>query len=107
MPTLLVRLWADDRGAVISVEMILIIAVLVFGIIPGLVALRNGLNVFLASIANTFIALSPAYTTTQIVIGSTTYTAIIPLTGVAAGPLITGSQVAPINVGDIAISPAP
>jgi Flp pilus assembly pilin Flp len=107
MRTLLARLWADDRGAVISVEMILVIAVLVFGIIPGLVALRNGLNVFLASVANAFIAMSPAYTTSEVVIGTTTYTAIIPLTGVAAGPLITGSQLAPIPVGDIGISPAP
>src|SRR5207244_3216190 len=41
MSNVLRRLWADDRGAVISTELVLVIAILIFGIIPGLVALRN------------------------------------------------------------------
>src|SRR5947209_16507818 len=32
------QLWADDHGAVISTELVLVIGILIFGIIPGLVA---------------------------------------------------------------------
>ncbi len=54
------RLWNDDEGAIISVELILIIGILIFGIIPGLVALRNSIvaamvttgNILSASVAN-------------------------------------------------------
>lgn len=38
------RLWGDDAGAVISTEYILISGVLVFGVAPGMVALRDSVN---------------------------------------------------------------
>ena len=41
MTRLLGGLWHDDNGGVISVELVLIISILIFGMIPGLVALRN------------------------------------------------------------------
>ena len=35
--SMLRRLWSDDRGAVLSTELVLIIGIVIFGIIPGLV----------------------------------------------------------------------
>lgn len=52
MRQLMTRLWQDDEGAVISVELILVLAILVFGIIPGLVALRNSIVAELTKIGN-------------------------------------------------------
>ena len=52
MSKLLARFWQDDEGSIISVELILVIAILIFGIIPGLVALRNGVVATLTNLAN-------------------------------------------------------
>lgn len=52
MSKMLARFWQDDEGAVISVELILVLAILVFGIIPGLVALRNSIVAELTKIGN-------------------------------------------------------
>jgi hypothetical protein len=46
------RLWRDDHGAVHSGELLLISTVLVLGIIPGIVALRNGIVTELTEMAN-------------------------------------------------------
>src|SRR5690349_14513890 len=62
MKGMLRRLWDDDQGAIISVEMILIIGVLIFGIIPGLVALRNSVNAAFGTIGNTLTRLVPSFT---------------------------------------------
>lgn len=47
--TLLNKLWKDDRGAVISTELILVLGIAVFGLIPGLVILRDSINKAFAS----------------------------------------------------------
>lgn len=52
MSKLFARFWQDDEGAVISVELILVLAILIFGIIPGLVALRNGIVAAFVNLAN-------------------------------------------------------
>lgn len=52
MSKLFARFWQDDEGAVISVELILVLSILIFGIIPGLVALRNGIVAAFVQIAN-------------------------------------------------------
>jgi Flp pilus assembly pilin Flp len=52
MSKLFARFWQDDEGAIISVELILILAILIFGIIPGLVALRNGVVAAFVNLAN-------------------------------------------------------
>lgn len=38
------KLWADDRGAVLTVEYTLLAGVAVFGALPGMVALRDTAN---------------------------------------------------------------
>jgi Flp pilus assembly pilin Flp len=52
MSKLLTRFWNDDEGAIISVELILVLGVLIFGIVPGLVALRNSVIAALTNIGN-------------------------------------------------------
>lgn len=52
MSKLFARFWQDDEGAVISVELILVLSILIFGIIPGLVALRNGVVAAFVNLAN-------------------------------------------------------
>jgi len=52
MSKMLARLWNDDEGAVISVELILVLSILIFGIIPGLVALRNSIIAAMTNIGN-------------------------------------------------------
>jgi Flp pilus assembly pilin Flp len=107
MRTLLSRLWHDDSGAALSVELILIIAILVFGVIPGLVAMRNSLNAFLASMANLWAVLTPAFLTTTVNVNGSTQTAIVVYPGGANASQGVAQQVAPIDVGPVSISPAP
>jgi len=52
------KFWQDDEGAVISVELILVIAILIFGIIPGLVALRNSVIAAFVNIGNALSAVA-------------------------------------------------
>lgn len=62
MTNLFQKLWADDDGAVISIEFILVVSILIFGIIPGLVALRNSVNAALTTTGNVLNALVPSFT---------------------------------------------
>lgn len=41
---LLASLWEDDQGAILSTEYVLLSSLLVFGLLPGLVALRDSTN---------------------------------------------------------------
>jgi hypothetical protein len=52
----MLKLWNDDAGALIAMEWLLVGTILVIGIIPGLVALRNAIAAELQEQAN---ALSP------------------------------------------------
>ncbi len=70
MSSLLRKLWVDDEGAVISVEFILVISILIFGIIPGLVALRNSVNAALTTTGNLLNALVPSFTFSGWVVGA-------------------------------------
>ncbi len=70
MTNMLQSLWADDEGAIISVEFILVISILIFGIIPGLVALRNSVNAALTTTGNILVALVPSFTFSGWVVGS-------------------------------------
>lgn len=62
MSKLFARLWDDDQGAVISSELVLVLGILVFGLIPGLVALRNSVNAALATIGNFLGRITPSFT---------------------------------------------
>jgi Flp pilus assembly pilin Flp len=53
------QLWRDDRGAVISTELTIVLGVLTFGVVPGLVALRNGINRGLTASADVLGAVVP------------------------------------------------
>jgi hypothetical protein len=55
------KLWNDDQGALLSTEWVLVAAITLFGIIPGLVATRNSINSARGTIANGILALSPNY----------------------------------------------
>ena len=62
MTKLLGRLWDDDAGAVISTELILVLGILIFGLIPGLVALRNSVIASLTTIGNFLDRITPSFT---------------------------------------------
>jgi Flp pilus assembly pilin Flp len=96
---LLRRLWADDRGAVITVEFILIVSILIFGLIPGYVALRNSANATMATIGNLLQALIPNFTFSGFAIGSNGVT-IAQVGGVAFAP--DSTLVQPLTSGSVA-----
>ena len=110
---LLRRLWADDRGAIISVEFILIVAILIFGLIPGLVALRNSVDAALGTIGNILTVIVPNFTFSGFAIGGVGGPAIAQVGGVTFTPstniVLTSSQIAPVNYtgGFVQVDPAP
>jgi hypothetical protein len=55
------RLWNDDRGAVLATEWLLITTVLVLGLIPGLIAIRQGLLAEMGDIATATSDLDQSY----------------------------------------------
>lgn len=69
MTNLLKNLWDDDAGAIISIEFILVVSILIFGIIPGLVALRNSVNAALTTTGNLIVALVPSFTFSGWIVG--------------------------------------
>jgi ABC-type lipoprotein release transport system permease subunit len=112
MSNLFRRLWADDQGAVISTELVLVIGILIFGIIPGLVALRNSIIGALGTIGNTLSALVPSFTYSGFVIGTAGGTLggnIAQVQGYQLNPsqtnILTGDQTAPINLGTTFVIP--
>jgi hypothetical protein len=114
MRQLLRRLWDDDGAAVISVELVLIIAILIFGMIPGLVALRNSGIAVLTSLGNLAATIIPSFTFSgfQIVVSNgTTTTTIGQVGGFQFSPSfssMTGSQIPPVPLGTaVVVPPAP
>ncbi|MFO0799777.1 MAG: hypothetical protein U0804_20080 [Gemmataceae bacterium] len=97
MPRLLRRLWADDTAAVISTELVLVLAILVFGLVPGLVALRNSGIAALTNLANivrvifpkvTFSEVSPGNPNSGYVVQINPETNVVPYTGAQAMPTV-------------------
>jgi Flp pilus assembly pilin Flp len=72
MYRLLSRLWLDNRGAVISTELILLIAIVIFGLIPAFVAMRNSVIASMGTIGNTLSSLVPNFTFSGFAIGGRT-----------------------------------
>ncbi len=70
MRKLLSKLWADDGGFIISVEMLFITVILVIGIIGGLAALRAAVATELANLGAAIMNLDPGYDIVSV--GSTT-----------------------------------
>lgn len=61
MKTLLHRLWFDDRGAVVSAEIMLVASILVIGVITGLAALRDSIVTELADLAQAIANANQSY----------------------------------------------
>lgn len=107
------RLWDDDQGAIISVELILVIGILIFGIIPGLVALRNSVIAALTTIGNVVGTIVPSFTFSGFLIGGQGGGPIIAaVQGYQADPAtgnhLTASQLVPILLPPtIVVPPAP
>jgi Flp pilus assembly pilin Flp len=51
MRALLRKLWRDDTGALLATEWVFMAVILVIGVVPGMVALRNAMNAALAKSA--------------------------------------------------------
>lgn len=65
MKSMLQRLWADDRGAVISVEWIMFTVFFIVGLLPAMVMLRQAIFTALANAANYIIAVSASGSVTD------------------------------------------
>ncbi|HEV3385535.1 MAG TPA: hypothetical protein VG097_12025 [Gemmata sp.] len=111
MSNLLRRLWADDHGAVISVELVLVLSILIFGIIPGLVALRNSIIAAMGNIGDTLVELVPSFTYSGFEVGAAGGGTVIALVnGYQAGSQVTpltGLSLPPKNINFTPIPPAP
>ncbi len=112
MSTLLRQLWADDDGAIISVEFILVISILIFGIIPGLVALRNSVNAALTTTGNLIVALVPSFTFSGWLVGASSGDPALNVAQVNGfqrdfdqSTYLTADQTAPILLPTILIVP--
>jgi hypothetical protein len=58
---MLKRLWLDEGGAILSTELILILVITVIGLITGLVALRDAVDLQLTDLAGAIAAIDPSY----------------------------------------------
>ncbi|OWK44976.1 hypothetical protein [Fimbriiglobus ruber] len=113
--TLLRRLWDDDRGAIVTTEIILIMGILVFGLIPGLIAVRNSGNATLATLGNILLNIIPSFTFSGFSIaaaGGGTTSVIVQVGGVSYSGnsvSLTSYEVAPtqLNTHNIGVSPTP
>jgi hypothetical protein len=61
MTTLLTRLWVDDGGALLSLEWLLLALLLVFGIITGLVAVRQAMISELVEMAQAIMSFNQSF----------------------------------------------
>jgi hypothetical protein len=106
-------LWADDGGAVISSELVLVLAIVVLGLIPGLVALRNTDNAALATIGNQLLALQAGFSFAPFtIIGSLNGETIASVDGgqfLASSPtFLMSTSVGTVNTfGSVPVNPAP
>ena len=112
MSNLFARLWDDDQGAVISTELVLVLGILIFGIIPGLVALRNSVIASLTTIGNFLDRITPSFTYSGYSVTNQGGTATIALIGglqinYATANQLSGVQIAPTLQGYTVVSPAP
>jgi hypothetical protein len=58
---LFAQMWADDCGAMLSVELVVFLTILVIGLVPGYIALRQGSLTKLLDLANSVMALNTSY----------------------------------------------
>jgi Flp pilus assembly pilin Flp len=53
--------WADDSGAILSIEFLLMATILVLGLVVGLTTLRNAITAEFAALANAILTLSVGF----------------------------------------------
>ena len=111
MTRLFRTLWHDDNGAVISVELVLIIGILIFGMIPGYIALRNAGISFMVNVGNLANALIPSFTFSGFtVLAGDPPTTIVQVNGISFTPTpvnLTADQIAPIPANGTLVPPSP
>jgi len=108
----LARLWDDDRGAVISTELTLVTGLLVFGMIPCLVTMRNAVNAGAGTLGNTLNAAVPTFTHSGYSVGGQSGgNPVAAVNGLSVShptnAYLTASQVAPVVLNYNAIPVAP
>lgn len=96
-------LWADDTGAVISAEYALVGGVLVSGVVPGLVAARNGVNAAYVNMGNTIQAAVPAVSYNGYQIGGANGGS--PIAAVGGQQIVPATQ--PQSLTAVSVAPAP
>jgi Flp pilus assembly pilin Flp len=107
------RFWNDDDGVVVSSEITLVAGIVLFGIVPGLVALRNSTNAALATAGNALGRVTPTFTFSGYAVtdvnGGNTIASVGGLQlNYATGTQLSAAQVAPIVVPPYTVvSPAP
>jgi hypothetical protein len=108
MRGLLQRLWDDDAGALYATEWVLIAGIAVFGLIPGLVAVRNGTNSALATQANALLIMSSDFSFAgySIVSNGTTIAVVAGVSG-NGNPNTFQAGTGPVVAGGIFVNPAP
>jgi len=66
MRNLFRRLWSDDRGVIITFELLFLFVILVLGLIAGWTALRNALDAELTETAQAILSLDQSYIITGV-----------------------------------------
>lgn len=61
MRNLMLKLWNDDRGALVATEWVFVSTILVVGVVAGLKSVQQSVNAELADMADAIGALSQAY----------------------------------------------
>lgn len=61
MRSLMLKLWNDDRGALLATEWVFISTILVVGVVAGLKSVQQSVNAELADLAGAVGSLSQAY----------------------------------------------
>ncbi|QDU24300.1 hypothetical protein [Urbifossiella limnaea] len=112
MSNLFARLWDDDQGAVISSELVLVLGILIFGLIPGLVALRNSVNSALTTIGNFLGRITPSFTYSGYAVIASGGGSTIALVGglqinYTTVTQLSAAQVTPTLVNYLVVPPAP
>ena len=66
MNQILRKLWEDDAGIIVTLELLFLYVILILGLIAGWTNLRNAIDVELTEMANSILQLNQGYTITGI-----------------------------------------
>jgi Flp pilus assembly pilin Flp len=93
---MLKKLWLDEGGAVLSVELILLLVIVVIGIVVGMTALRDSIDFKFVELAEAVNRINPSYA-----VGGITYAGI---SGSAGSIAPNGAVVPSFGLSDTALS---